>query len=208
MVRSVPPDETGVTGVVLAGGQSRRMGRDKALLQVNGETLLARTVRLVATATHGVLVVGRTAGEMPTPDVRAVRDDEPGRGPLGGIATALRTIRTERAFVVGCDMPLLQPVLIRFLVALDHDWDAVVPRTLYGPEPLHAVYARSCLPIVETCLREGERSVTALLAHVRTRYVEPAEWSPYDPEGLSFLNANTPDEWRRIVARTFSPPHA
>jgi molybdopterin-guanine dinucleotide biosynthesis protein A len=189
------------TGVVLAGGQSRRMGRDKALLELSGETLLARAVRLLSAVTTELLVVGRRDLDDAPPGVRIVPDEQPGLGPLGGIATALRTMRTQRALVVACDMPLLQPVLLRHLLSLASHADVVVPRSAQGPEPLHAVYSAGCLPAVDACLRDGERAVSVLLARVRTQYVEPREWAPYDPDALSFLNVNTPDDWLRIVER-------
>jgi molybdopterin-guanine dinucleotide biosynthesis protein A len=192
---------TDVTGVVLAGGQSRRMGRDKALLELSGETLLARAVRLLSAVTTELLVVGRQALDGSPSSVRIVPDEQPGLGPLGGIATALRTMRTQHALVVACDMPLLQPALLRLLLSLAAQADAIVPRSAQGPEPLHAVYSAGCLPAVDACLRDGERAVSALLARVRTQYVEPREWAPYDPDGLSFLNVNTPDDWLRIVER-------
>lgn len=207
--RSSSRSAGGVTGVVLAGGQSRRMGRDKALLELSGETLLARSLRVLAPLSDDLLVVGRDPGESALPGVRAVPDDEPGLGPLGGLATALRHLRTDRALVVACDLPLLQPDLLRHLLALAHAHaaaaDAIVPRTAKGAEPLHAVYAAACLPAVEACLGAGERAVFALLGRLRTRYLEPPEWQRYDPEGLSFLNVNTPDDWRRIVARLERP---
>jgi molybdopterin-guanine dinucleotide biosynthesis protein A len=192
---------TDVTGVVLAGGQSRRMGRDKALLELSGETLLERTVHLLSSICGEVLVIGRDASSPATSGACALPDDQPGLGPLGGIATALRALRTERAFFVACDMPLLQPDLIRYLISLTGEADAVVPRSAYGPQPLHAVYSVACLPAAESCLAEGECAVSTMLARVPTRIVAPDEWLPYDPHGLSFLSANTPDEWQTILAR-------
>jgi molybdopterin-guanine dinucleotide biosynthesis protein A len=195
-----------VTGVVLSGGQSQRMGRDKALLELSGETLLARALRLLAAAASELLVVGHDSPAVAALGVRTVHDEQPGLGPLGGIATALRSMRTEHALVVACDMPLLQPALLRYLIALAPEGDAVVPRSAQGVEPLHAVYSVACLSAVEACLGEGARAVSALLGRVATRYVEAREWQVYDPDGLSFLNVNTPGEWQRIVERLARQP--
>jgi molybdopterin-guanine dinucleotide biosynthesis protein A len=195
-----------VTGVVLAGGQSRRMGRDKALIELGGETLLVRAARVLATVTGEVLVVGRPPGEPGPVGARLVADVYPGLGPLGGIVTALRAMHTPLALVVACDMPLLQAALIRYLIGLASEYEAVVPRTEQGPEPLHAVYSAACLPAAEACLADGERAVSALLTRVRTRYVPRYESAPYDPSGLSFLNANTPEEWQRILASLVAAP--
>lgn len=193
MVRA--PRLEDATGVVLAGGASRRMGQDKAALVLAGETLLARVVGRLAGATREVLVVGPPERAQLVPGVRVIPDMRPGLGPLGGIYSALLAAGTPRAFVVACDMPFVRPALVRYLLDLARDYDIVVPRTGRGTEQLHAVYGRACLPAVAALLDARELAVAHLYQAVRTRVVAPEEWAPYDPAGLSTFNANTPEQW-------------
>lgn len=190
--------EPQVMGVVLAGGASRRMGRDKAALPLDGETLLARVVRLVRAALGSALVVGPLERAALVPGVRVVPDAQPGQGPLGAIATALSVVNEPYIFVVACDMPFLNPALVAYLARLAPGFDAVVPRTAWGTEQLHAVYGRACRAAIAAQLATGERAVAPLYTHVHTRYVAPEEWMAYDPDGTSFRNVNTPDDWAHM----------
>lgn len=195
------PARDAITGIILAGGRSQRMGRDKAALTIGGEFLLARVVRRLRPAVGAVLVVGPPERAALVPGIPVVADDFPGQGPLGGIATALRATATPYTVVVGCDMPFVRPTLVRFLASLAPGYDLVLPCTDHGAEPLHAVYASACLPAALTCLAGGERAAAALCARVRTRLVAPAEWAPYDPAGWSLFNANTAADWQRAETR-------
>jgi molybdopterin-guanine dinucleotide biosynthesis protein A len=183
------------TGAVLAGGASRRMGRDKAALTFDGEPLLARVVRRLREATPEVLVVGPPERARLAAGARVVPDARPGAGPLGGIYTALCAAATPYCVVVACDMPFVRPALLRHLLDLAPGYAAVVPRSARGPEPLHAVYARECLPAIAALLDAGELAVAGLFGRVPTRLMAPEDWAPYDPDGLSAFNANTPEEW-------------
>lgn len=192
--------EPSAVGAVLAGGASRRMGQDKAALLLGGESLLARVVRRLRAATDDVIVVGPPERQSLVPGVQVVPDARPGLGPLGGIYTALRASAAPYTFVVACDMPFVQPELVRYLLDLAPGYDVVVPRSARGTEQLHAVYSRECLPAVAGLLDAGDLVVSALYARVRTRFVAPEEWAVYDPQGLSTFNANTREEWERVCA--------
>jgi molybdopterin-guanine dinucleotide biosynthesis protein A len=187
-------------GVVLAGGASRRMGRDKAALMLAGRPLLAWVVDALWAAFGEVMVIGPAERAALVPNVPIVPDTYPGQGPLGGIATALSHSRGARSFVVACDMPFLRPELARYLAMLAPDALAVVPRSDQGLEPLCACYGRACLPVAEALLGRGELALSGLLAGVAACVVEPDEWCAYDPTGRSLLNVNTPAEW--AAART------
>lgn len=192
------------TGVVLAGGASRRMGRDKAALVLDGEPLLARVVNRLREAIDQVMVIGPPDRARIVPDVSVFPDLEPGLGPLGGIYSALRHATTPRIFVAATDMPFLCPALVRHLIDLSRDHPIVVPRTDRGTEPLHAVYSQECVPAILASLRAGDLAVASVFARVPARVVERHEWMQYDPDGLSMLNVNTPEEWataRALAAR-------
>lgn len=190
------------------------MGYPKALLPVppHGRPLLATIVqRLAGLQPYEVVVVAndpRLRQQLVLERAaRWISDRYGSVGPLGGIATALAA-SVGWALVVACDMPLLNPDLLQYLIHIAEEtdaagesrWDAVVPVVAGYPEPLHALYHRRCLPAVEARLANSERKATAFLADVRVRYVNEEELRLYDPTLHSFLNANTPAEWQAICA--------
>lgn len=179
------------TGVLLAGGQSRRFGSNKALADLGGCRLIEYPARVLAALFARRLLVTnqpelyRFLAWPTTPDLL------PGAGPLAGIEAALTRAATPRIFVAGCDMPYLEPALIRHLCALAPGYDAVVPRTAKGWEPLHAVYARSALPAIAAALAGGGRKLQEVLAALRLREVEEAELLAVSATALrSFGNIN------------------
>ena len=194
------PEAPPPTAIVLCGGSSRRFGGEKALALVGGRRVIDRVIGVVAPLTGRVIVV-TTAGiaglGLPA-GVEVVADGFPGTGPLGGICTGLRHTASGLALVVGGDLPFLAPGLLRFLLDLAGGHDAVAPRRADGyVQPLHAVYARACSPRLEEQLNGGERAVWRVLAGLRTRYVEPGECLPLDPDGISLFNLNTPEDLER-----------
>lgn len=193
------PVRSACAGVVLAGGRSSRMGCDKTALSIAGEPLLRRVVGRLRLALSDVVVVGPEVLHSLVPGVRILHDDAPGSGPLGALATALRALPAERVFLTGCDMPFVTPGLVLVMARLAAqcpDVDVVLPRSPTGPEYLHAVYSRSCLPAIERLLSQGERSLRSLVDGVSVRDVAPELVAFHDPHGHSAFNANTPEEWQ------------
>ena len=192
----------GAVGVVLAGGASRRMGRDKAALLIGGEPLLRRAVGRLRLALAEVIVVGAPALAPLVPDTRIVADGWPGRGPLGALATALGATDAGWVVMVACDMPFTQPALIREIAwraLVSHDLDVVALRGARGWEPLHAAYSRACLPLALERLAGDDASLRGLLAAARVGEVSAEEARSLDPAGRSAFNANTPEEWREAL---------
>ncbi|HET6387299.1 MAG TPA: molybdenum cofactor guanylyltransferase [Armatimonadota bacterium] len=185
-------------GVVLAGGASRRMGRDKALLPVDGRPLIHRVVGALQAVFDDVLVVGRPPGWLDWPGVRCVDDREPGRGPLGGLATAMAEAAGKPIFAAGCDMPFLSPTAISFVLDMLGDYDATVPLIDGIPQPLHAAYASSCYPIILRHLAEGDLSVRSLIRSLSTHFLAQEDFRQIDPELSSFQSLNTPEEYERV----------
>jgi molybdopterin-guanine dinucleotide biosynthesis protein A len=188
-----------MTGAVLAGGESRRMGRDKAFLEVGGQRIIDRTLAVLGRLFTKLLIVTNSPADYAYLGVRMVCDLLPGRGALGGLYTALFFCTTPRAFVVACDMPLLKAEVIGHLVAQPGKWDVVVPQMGDHVEPLHAVYSRKCLPHIEDLLERGGRKVTDFYPRVRVRRVPEEEIRTLDPWLLSFRNVNTPQEVEAIL---------
>ncbi len=187
-----------MTGVVLAGGQSRRMGTDKALLPVGGRSIIQRIVEVLHGVFPHLLVVTNTPADYAFLGIRMVADLLPGYGALGGLHAALFHAPTPLAFVVACDMPFLNPEVIRLLISEAKGWDVVVPRLGGHLEPLHAVYSRRCLKPLESLLEQGGRKLIDLYPRVRVREVKEEDVRSVDPQLLSFLNINTVEELKAI----------
>ena len=185
-------------GIVLAGGRGRRMGRDKASIVLGGRTLLERTVSALAQIADEVIVVRARGQSLPAllSETRVIEDALPRRGPAAGLHAGLSCIGEAVGLAVACDLPFLDASLLRELLSLAPGYDAVVPVVKGRPQTLHAVYARSCLPVLERLLAERDASLQALVAQVKTRYVEcqnDAAWL------RSCLNINTPADLERAV---------
>lgn len=193
-----------VTGVILAGGQSKRMGQDKARLIIQGEPLIARVHRLLRVAFGEIVIVGGGDFGDILPGVTVIPDRRPGQGPLAALESAFTATSATLLFVVACDMPFVSPALARHMIqraSAEPDADVVALRRARGLEPLHAVYrSRRCQPAVMALLDEGERSLQALLARSMVVEVAPDEAVTFDPQGLATSNVNTPDDWREALS--------
>jgi molybdopterin-guanine dinucleotide biosynthesis protein A len=191
-----------VAAYILAGGASSRMGRNKALLELEGEALVLRMERTISAAGMDATVLGRPALYEPL-GLAAIPDDEPGLGPLGGIATALAHSAREWNLIVAVDLPYLTAewlVVLADRALAAEAADAILPRSERGLEPLSAVYHRRCLEPIRQALARGVRKVTDGLAGCRVEEIAPHEWKPFAPGGLLFENINTPADYDRAAA--------
>jgi molybdopterin-guanine dinucleotide biosynthesis protein A len=186
-----------LTLVIQAGGESRRMGQDKALLPFQGRTLIERVLDRASHLADELLVTTNKPENYAFLGLRLVADVIPGRGALGGLYTALSAATQPLVAVVACDMPFVSPELLAFErdLLLKEGYDAAIPRTSGGTEPFHAVYRREgCLPHVEAVIQADKWRVDAWYAKANVRLLSPEETRPYDPRGLAFWNVNTPEE--------------
>ena len=198
MTRSVAP----IAAFILAGGESSRMGSNKALLELGGVPLIVRMARLVESAAVKPTVVG-------SPEIyarlrlRAVRDDWPGAGPLGGIATALRASESQWNLIVACDLPYLTKPWLEHLIhrAERSNADVVLPLNDAGAEPLCAMYNKTAESAIWLALDRGVRKVTDGLAGLHIEHIEPREWKAFDSEGLLFKNMNSAADYEEAKAR-------
>jgi molybdopterin-guanine dinucleotide biosynthesis protein A len=191
-----------IEGFILAGGESSRMGRDKALLELDGVPLLVRTARLVESVVGPPTVVGNPEAYQSL-GLRVIGDDWPSAGPLGGIVTALRASSAPWNLVVACDLPYLTRPWLDYLIsrALASEADAVLPMNARGAEPLCAMYHKRCEPGLRAALKRGTRKITEGLEGVRAEYIEPSEWKVFDSGGLLFKNMNSPEDYEEARAR-------
>ncbi|HSB43592.1 MAG TPA: molybdenum cofactor guanylyltransferase [Nitrospira sp.] len=203
---------TDVTGILLAGGKSRRMGGDKRFLHVGEHTLFDRSLAVLRSIFRDVLIVIAQDSPPLETDAAVIRDLVPDCGSLGGLYTGLSQATTEHVFVVACDMPFLNQEAVRYVIGLKEEADIVMAEGENGLQPMHAVYSRRCLPVLEEMVRTHHLKIQDIVAHpsLKVRLINVAELSRIDPEGRSFLNVNTPAdlEAARRLHRPPRDPHA
>ena len=184
-----------VTAVILAGGMSRRLGRNKAVEMFDSETLIHRAIGRMRHVAANVVVVANDdirIAELDLPgDVVAVIDEYAGKGPLAGIYTGLNASTTEWSVFCACDMPFLSPALYHALLSNRDAHDAVVPIVDGRPEPVHAAYSRACLGPIRDKLSTDDLKITGFFQDVSVRYFSEDEVRAIDPDLLSFFNINT-----------------
>ncbi|MFC1994692.1 molybdenum cofactor guanylyltransferase [Chloroflexota bacterium] len=182
-----------MTAIMLAGGRSRRLGREKAQMTVAGESLLERVTSRVGLLCTRVIVVAAQGQQLAAPYCGAeiIADMYPGKGPLGGIYTGLLASDSFHSLVVACDMPFLNLELLRYMVELAPELDVVVPLSHGMPEPLHSIYSKNCLPHMERLLEQGDLRIADFFPRVRVRLVQERDSAKFDPLHLSFFNINT-----------------
>lgn len=180
------------TGVLLAGGQSRRFGSNKALAETDGYQLIEHPARVLAELFDHLLLITNTPELYDFLDWPTTPDLAPGRGPLAGIEAALIRAATPYIFVAGCDMPELDRTLIKHLCSLSPGFDAVIPISAKGWEPLHGVYSQTALPAISAALAVGTRKLQTVLATLKVCEVGEAEMLAVSATSLSsFRNVNT-----------------
>lgn len=190
-----------VTGLILSGGKSKRMGRPKAFLPYEGSTVIGHIVHEIKDLFNEVFIVANEVESFEDLGVDVVKDILPHRGPLGGILSGLMTSSNHYAFVMACDMPLIDKRLVRELVSRRQDNDVVVLSHPQGIEPLFGVYSKNCIKPLEESLFAGNLSVQDFLSGLKAGIYE---WMPerQDAEALPpFFNINTPQDYSRVIAR-------
>jgi molybdopterin-guanine dinucleotide biosynthesis protein A len=180
------------TAIILAGGDSRRMGRDKASLSINGETLLQSVIaRVQPLFEQTLLSVREPRADVLLPQICDMQADG---GPMVGLISALKSITTPWVFVVACDMPFVVPEVIKQLANLRADHQAVIPDVEGHVQPLAAFYARSCLPVLQQSLATGKKSLIGAIMTLDVRYVTAHELVQFDPQLRSFFDLDTPQD--------------
>ena len=187
-----------ISAAILAGGGSRRMGRNKALLSFRGRPLVTRVYEILRPLFEDIFLVTNDPGPFDFVPCPKIPDRVPGKGPISGVDAALRHSRNPYVLVVGCDTPFLSHSLLKLLAGKTQDADLVIPCGPHGPEPLCAVYGKGCLPLIEESLLRGDFSLMALVGRLRTRDIPAEEVAAVDPGFLSFMNINTPGDFRML----------
>jgi len=192
-----------VTSIVLAGGRSSRLGREKLAEVIAGKSLIERAISSLSALSQEILIVisqkqARSSLSSYTyPKAKTVVDLYPQKGSLIGIYTGLVHSSNLLNLAVACDMPFLNLDLLRYMVKIAPGFDVVIPRIGDQMEPLHAVYSKKCIGPMEDRIKQGNLRVTGFFDSVKVRYLGEEELDRFDPERLSFFNINTEADLKR-----------
>jgi molybdopterin-guanine dinucleotide biosynthesis protein A len=187
-----------LTICVQAGGASRRMGQDKALMPFLGRPLIQRVVDRLTPIADKMIVTTNSPDDYRFLDLPLFPDLRPGRGALGGLYTALSSATREAVAVVACDMPFASASLIEAAnrLLIEEEADVVIPNSGDGLEPLHAVYrCKTCIPAIEAAIDADQWKLISWFPQVKVHILQPDEIKLYDPSRLAFWNLNTPEEF-------------
>jgi molybdopterin-guanine dinucleotide biosynthesis protein A len=197
-----------ITSIILAGGRSSRLGREKLAEVIAGKSLIERAISRLSALSQEILIVisqKQARSSLPSytyPEAKTVVDLYPETGSLIGIYTGLVHSSNFLNLVVACDMPFLNLELLRYMVKIAPGFDVVIPRIGDQMEPLHAVYSRNCMGPMENLIKQDNLKITDFFDSVKVRYVGEVELDRFDPERLSFFNINTEADLKR--ARTLA----
>jgi len=188
----------GVTGVILAGGKSTRMGSDKALLPYRGGRFIEAIYRLFADIFSEVILVTNTPDQYDFLPCRKVQDILEDMGVLAGIHSGLYHSSNPAIFAVACDMPYLVEGLIRHMASRADAGGVLIPEGPDGLEPLHAVYGKGCLAAIETTLLSGQRRIVSFFDRTNVNRMNLEQVALFDPAFVSFININTPADYYEL----------
>lgn len=195
------------SAAILAGGRSSRMGSNKALERLNGVTVMQYILDRLRPQFQEILIVTNEPALFNRYPGRVITDIYPRKGPIAGIHAALSHISEKRLFLLSCDMPFVEAALIRHMLGLAADYDAVIPVVAGRIQPTAAVYQQSCLPLLTDCLENDKLKLTRIFGDLHTLYVEEAVLSAFGPVREMFFNINDPAALKkaREIARGASP---
>jgi molybdenum cofactor guanylyltransferase len=182
-----------MTSIVLAGGRSLRLGKNKILETLGGKTLIEQVVERLAPISDQIIIATIPGQQLPqfNQSVEIVFDAYPGKGSLGGLYSGLKAARSSHSLAVAADMPFLNQSLLTYMMEMASGFDVVIPRLQGFIEPLHAIYSKNCLEAIETQIRSDQLSIRYFLSQLKVRYLDEIEVESFDPEHLSFFNINT-----------------
>lgn len=183
-----------LTVAIQAGGKSSRMGTDKSFVLFNGRPMIEHVIEKVADLGSELILITNKPDEYGHLGLPMFSDILPEKGPLGGIFTAVTQAQNPHTLIVACDMPWLNRDLLNYQIGLRYEADVIVPRWQKFPEPLHAIYSKTCLPAIEANLQADKLKITGFFGSVQVRFVDREEVEQFDADGRSFRNVNTPQD--------------
>jgi molybdopterin-guanine dinucleotide biosynthesis protein A len=187
-----------ITGIILSGGRSIRMGENKALIQIEGIPIIKRIYDLFNELFQEVIIVTNQKDLFSNFDSKIYSDLIPGKGALGGLYTGIFFSSFHYSFCVACDMPFIKKSLVQYLIENIHGEDVIVPQTKDGLQPLHAIYSKNCAETIKKIIQEGKSKIIDSYCQLNVKIVDEKDFLCFDPGGESFINVNTPEELRSI----------
>ncbi len=192
-----------ISCLVLAGGKSTRLGRDKIVEVIGDNTLLERVLDTLEMFESEIILVTSGQANIPPisghPGVKIVSDIYPGKGSLGGIYSGLKASHSHYNLVVAADMPFLNKGLLKYMVEIAEGFDLVAYNEEDRPELLHAIYSKNCLAPMESLIRQNSLRIIGILPFIKVRYLSPEELDRFDPRHLSFFNINTEEDLKKAI---------
>lgn len=190
-----------MTGIILSGGKSLRMGENKAFILIEGVPIIQRIFQLFHCLFQEVLIITNQKEVYQHINAKVYNDLQPNLGVLGGVYTGLYYATFPYAFVAACDMPYLKAPVIKYLIDHINGFDVVVPKTPDGLQPLHAVYSKNCLEPIKRVLDQSQTKVIDFYPYVQINIIEAMELQSLDPTLESFVNLNTPEELNHLIQK-------
>ena len=187
-----------MTGIILAGGKSKRMGENKAFIDAGGAPLFERVYRVFKEIFSEIIIVANDTRPFERYEARLQKDIILNKGALGGLYTGLLHASSYHAFCTACDMPLLNLWVIKYMTEERNKYDVIVPKTHDGLHPLHAIYSKKCLNPMRQLLNRDDLKIVNFFHQVRVRYIEEMEIRELDPHMRSFINVNTEEEMEAV----------
>jgi molybdopterin-guanine dinucleotide biosynthesis protein A len=187
-----------ISGIILSGGKSIRMGENKAFIKVDGVPIINRIHDLFKELFQEVIIVTNHKGIFKDFDSKIYSDLIPNKGALGGLYTGIFFSSFHYSFCVACDMPFIKKSLVQYLINNIEDEDVIIPRTKDGLQPLHAIYSKKCLDPIKSTIEEGKFKIIDIYDLVKVKIVEENGFLSLDPLRESFINVNTPEELSRL----------
>jgi len=183
-----------ISGVILSGGKSIRMGKNKAFIQVEGVPIIERIHNLFRKLFWEVIIVTNEKDLFSNFDAKIFSDLIPDKGALGGLYTGIVFSSFYYSFCVACDMPFIKKSLVQYLIENAANEDVIVPRTKDGLQPLHAIYSKNCVDAIRRSIEEGKSKIIDIYDQVNVKIVDEKDFLCFDPGRESFINVNTPEE--------------
>lgn len=180
---------------ILAGGQSRRMGRNKALIRYGGKTIIEYVLAAIPAPAEHIKVITNEKEPFAFLPVALIADVYPQLGPISGIHAGLRDSSFQFNFFIACDMPLISSEVITFILNRHQDEDILGLQSPRGPEPLCTIYSRNCVPVVEDQIARGNYSLHNLFKRVPSVFIEP-------PDFARLFNMNTPHDFKKFKSNS------
>jgi len=183
-----------MTGIILSGGKSIRMGEDKAFIEIEGVPIVRRIYNLFKELFQEIIIVTNQKELFSNFDSRIYSDLLPNKGVLGGLYTGIFYSTFNYSFCVACDMPFIKKPLVQYLMNHLQENDVIVPRTKDGLQPLHAIYSKNCLEPIKKIIEQGNYSIIDFYGMVKVKIIQEDDFISLDPHRESFINVNTPIE--------------